>query len=272
MHVRVRLFAIQREQVGERHVELELADGATVDDGWTDLVARFPVLAPGRDSVRFARNGDYADPADPLADGDELAVIPPVSGGSGSVPEDGTAAHDPAGPLHILELRESPFGTEILGELGDRLATDGDGAIVGFLGRTRSSPGTPAPGQEAEAARHAGRSVDALEYEAHDTMAIRVLEAIASEIAERFGVTRLAIVHRTGEVPLGVASIAVVAVAAHRDDAFRAARYAIDETKARAPIWKAERFADGHVWIGHQARTGPEDQAPATTDTTERDG
>ena len=79
MHVRVRLFAIQREQVGERHVELELAEGATVGDGWTGLVARFPILAPGRDSVRFARNGDYADPADPLADGDELAVIPPVS-------------------------------------------------------------------------------------------------------------------------------------------------------------------------------------------------
>lgn len=282
MHVRVRLFAIQREQVGERHVELELADGATVGDGWAGLVARFPVLAPGRDSVRFARNGDYADPADPLADGDELAVIPPVSGGSGSDPADGPGpadGADPAGPLRILELRESPFGAEILGELGDRLATDGDGAIVGFLGRTRSSPGTPAPGQEAEAARHVGRSVDALEYEAHDTMAIRVLDAIASEIAERFGVTRLAIVHRTGDVPLGVASIAVVAVAAHRDDAFRAARYAIDETKARAPIWKAERFADGHVWIGHQARTGPDDAAPTgpddptttTTTTTEGD-
>ena len=70
--------------------------------------------------------------------------------------------------------------------------------------------------------------------------------------------TRLAIVHRTGEVPLGVVSIAVVAVGAHRDAAFQAARYAIDETKARAPIWKAERFEDGHVWIGHQARTGPE--------------
>jgi molybdopterin synthase catalytic subunit len=101
--------------------------------------------------------------------------------------------------------------------------------------------------------------VDALEYEAHDTMAVRVLEAIADEVAERFGVTRLAIVHRTGEVPLAEASIAVVAVAAHRDAAFRAARYAIDETKARAPIWKAERFTDGHVWIGHPARTGPDD-------------
>ena len=85
---------------------------------------------------------------------------------------------------------------------------------------------------------------------------MRTFAAIADEIATRFGVDRLAIVHRVGEVPLGEASIAVVAVAAHRDAAFEAARYAIDETKARAPIWKAERFADGHVWIGHRS-AGP---------------
>jgi molybdopterin synthase catalytic subunit len=132
--------------------------------------------------------------------------------------------------------------------------------VVGFLGRTRSTPGTPAPGQEIEAARHAGRSVQALEYEAHPSMALATLAAIADEIEARFGVDRVAIVHRTGDVPLGDASIAVVAVAPHRDAAFEAARYAIDETKARAPIWKAERFADGHVWIGHQARMGPEEE------------
>ncbi len=89
-------------------------------------------------------------------------------------------------------------------------------------------------------------------------MALAVLGEIADEIATRFGVERVAIVHRTGAVPLGEPSIAVVAVAPHRDAAFDAARYAIDETKARAPIWKAERFADGHVWIGHPARTGAE--------------
>jgi molybdopterin synthase catalytic subunit len=264
VRIRVRLFAIQRELAGERFVELDLVEPATVADGWDALVARYPALATGRDSVRYARNGDYADPADGLADGDELAVIPPVSGGAGEVgPEGAQRTH------RIVELREAPFGTEILAELADRLATDEDGAVVGFLGRTRATPGTPAPGQEAEAARHAGRTVDALEYEAHDTMAIRVLESIADEIEARFGVSRLAIVHRTGEVPLGVVSIAVVAVGAHRDAAFLAARYAIDETKARAPIWKAERFEDGHVWIGHQARTGPDswtDPSPAITE------
>ncbi|CAN5581406.1 molybdenum cofactor biosynthesis protein MoaE [soil metagenome] len=244
MQIRVRLFAIQRELAGTRAVTLDLPDAATIADAWDGLVALHPGLASGRGSVRFARNGAYADAATRLADGDEVAVIPPVSGG--------------AGEPRILEIRESPFGADILGELADRLATPEDGAVVGFLGRTRSTPGTPAPGQEAEAARHAGRAVEQLEYEAHESMALAVLGEIADEIAERFGVERLAIVHRSGEVPLGASSIAVVAVAAHRAAAFDAARYAIDETKARAPIWKAERFRDGHVWIGHPARTGPE--------------
>jgi molybdopterin synthase catalytic subunit len=251
VRVRVRLFAIQRELVGAKEVPLDLRSRATIEDAWTALVALYPALAPGRPAVRFARNAEYADPDTVLEDGDELAVIPPVSGGA-----DVADATAPTG-RRIIELRDAPFDSAILGELGDRLATDADGAIVGFIGRTRLSPGTPAPGQEAEAARHAGRSVEGLAYEAHEPMAIAVLEGIASEIADRFGVDRVAIVHRTGEVPLGEASVAVVAVSVHRDAAFAAARYAIDETKARAPIWKAERFADGHVWVGEPARTGP---------------
>jgi len=251
MHIRIRLFAIQRELAGTRVVPLELADGATVEDAWSAIATRFPVLAPGRPSIRFARNGEYAEASTVLGDGDEVAFIPPVSGGSD--------AAAPPGRRRILELHEAPFPPAILSDLEARLATDEDGAVVGFVGRTRVSPGTPAPGQEAEAARHAGRSVESLGYEAHETMAIRILTAIADEISDRFGVERLAIVHRTGDVPLGEASIVVVAVSAHRDAAFRAARYAIDETKARAPIWKSERFADRHVWIGSPARARPDE-------------
>jgi MoaE-MoaD fusion protein len=242
VRVRVRLFAVQRELAGTRELPIELPAGATIEDAWRALVDRHPVLAPGRASVRFARNGAYAEPDERLADGDELACIPPVSGGA---------------QRRVLEIRDRPLGANILAELEERLATPADGAVVGFIGRTRESPGTPAPGQEAEAARHVGRSVESLNYEAHDEMALRVLAAIADEIEQRFGVDGLAIVHRTGEVPLGEASVAIVAVAPHRDAAFAAARYAIDETKARAPIWKAEQFADGHVWIGEPARQGP---------------
>lgn len=252
MRVRVRLFAIQRELAGTREHALELADGATIADAWDGLVAAFPALAPGRSSVRFARNGAYAEAGTALAEGDEVAMIPPVSGGAAGMGRG-------AGTHRILELRPEPFDASILTELSTRLATPEDGAVVAFLGRTRISPGTPAAGQEVEAARHAGRSVEALEYEALESMALTTLGEIADEIATRFEVDRLAIVHRIGEVPLNEASVAVVAVSPHRGAAFDAARYAIDETKARAPIWKAEQFADGHVWVGDPARSGPQE-------------
>ncbi len=255
LRVRIRLFAIQRELAGTREIALELPAEATVEEAWAAVVERHPGLAPGRPSVRFARNGDYAEPTTHLADGDEVAFIPPVSGGAEAV--DGPTPRR----RRVLEIVDGPFPRTIAADLEERLATPGDGGVVTFVGRTRASPGTPAPGQEAEAARHAGRTVDSLGYEAHESMTIRVLETIADEIEERFGVTGLAIVHRTGDVPLGEASIVVVAAAPHRDAAFRAARYAIDETKARAPIWKAERFTDGHVWIGEPARVGPRDEA-----------
>jgi molybdopterin synthase catalytic subunit len=245
IRVHVRLFAMQRELAGTRGLDLSLPSGATIEDAWTEVVRLHPALAPGRPALRFARNGAYAPAETILAEGDEVAMIPPVSGGTA----------DPG--ARVLEIRSEPFAAAILAELGERLATPEDGAVVGFLGVTRRSPGTPAPGQEAEAARHAGRSVESLTYETHASMALAVMADIADEIAARFGVTRLAIVHRDGDVPLGEPSVAIVACAPHRDAAFEAARYAIDETKARAPIWKAEQFSDGHVWIGEPARSGP---------------
>ena len=246
LRIRVRLFAMQRETAGMRELRLEVPLGATVDDAWDAVVESVPALAPGRASLRFAVNGTYADPDTTLADGDEVACIPPVSGGA------------TVDRRRILEIHAEPFPADLVETLTARLATDEDGGVVAFVGRTRATPGTPAPGQEDEAARHAGRRVDGLEYEAFESMALTVLEGIADEVEARWGVSRLAIVHRSGAVPLGDASVAIVAVAPHRDEAFAAARYAIDETKARAPIWKAERFTDGHVWVGHVARTSAE--------------
>jgi molybdopterin synthase catalytic subunit len=252
MRVRVRLFAIQRELAGTAEVGLDLDDGATIDDAWRAVEARFPAIAPGRPFVRFARNSAYSPAETALADGDEVAFIPPVSGGSG---EEADRAAEVRG--RVIELRAESFDAGILAELADRLALPEDGAVAAFLGITRSSPGTPAPGQEAAALAHAGRRVEALDYEAHESMALAVIAEIADEIEARFGVTRVAIVHRTGSVPLGEPSVAIVACSPHRAAAFDAARYAIDETKARAPIWKAERFEDGKVWIGEPARETP---------------
>jgi MoaE-MoaD fusion protein len=251
MLVRVRLFAMQREAAGTKEVRVEVTHGATVEDAWNAAVLSVPALAPGRSALRFAVNGAYAEPTTQLAEGDEVAAIPPVSGGDGT--------DDDGGRNRIVEIYADPFPPTLADDLARRLAIPEDGAVVTFLGRTRVTPGTPAPGQEAEAARHAGARVDGLEYEAFEPMALAVLGQIADEIEGRFGVARLAIVHRTGAVPPGEASILVVAAAPHRDAAFAAARYAIDETKARAPIWKAERFADGRVWMGARARTAAED-------------
>jgi molybdopterin synthase catalytic subunit len=245
--IRLRLFARQRELVGARELALELPAGATIEAAWDALAERHPAVADARPWMRFARNGEYVDAATVLADGDEVACIPPVSGGE----------EDPGPAARILELREQPFGRGILAELTDRLAVAADGAVVGFLGVTRETPGTPAPGEEAEAARHAGRHVRSLDYEAHEAMVLATFERIADEIEARFGVRRVGIVHRSGNVPLGEPSIAIVVCSPHRGAAFDATRYAIEETKARAPIWKAEQFDDGHVWIGEPAREGP---------------
>ena len=245
MLVRIRLFARQREIAGARELAVELPTGAAIEDAWAATIALYPAIAEGRAYVRFALNGRYAGPETPLAEGDEVACIPPVSGGAG---DDSTG--------RLLELAPSPLPRDLGRTLADRLATPSDGAVVIFEGRTRETPGTPAPGEEAEARLHAGRRVEALEYEAFETLVLRVFAEIADEVAHRFGVERLAIVHATGEVPLGEVSVVIVACAPHRDAAFDAARFSMDETKARAPIWKAERFVDGHVWIGQVARTG----------------
>ena len=256
MRIRVRLFARLRELAGTREIALDLPAGATIADAWNALAAQVPAVASGRPFVRFARNGDYAAATTPLEENDEIACIPPISGGAGEE----AAGDDPV--IRRLELRADPFPASLARELADAIATPADGAVVIFEGRTRSTPGTPAPGEEAEAARHAGSAVESLEYEALDSLVRRTWEAIADEVADRFGVRRLAIAHRTGDVPLGETSIIVVAAAPHREAAFSAARHAMNETKARVPIWKAERFADGHVWIGQPARTaGPEEGA-----------
>jgi molybdopterin synthase catalytic subunit len=244
MRVHVRLFAILRERAGWRERDLDLPDGASIDDAWQALVSASPALAPSRDSLRFARNRAYAAPDEVLADGDELVLIPPVAGGA---PDD----------LLRVALTSEPLADQLLAELRATVPTDADGALVIFVGQTRDSPGTPAPGEEAAAATHAGKPVTGLDYEAFDEMALDIFRQIGAEIAERFGVRRLAILHRVGRVEVGEPSVVVAAAAAHRAAAFDAARYAIEELKARAPIWKQENFADGSVWIGAPAREGP---------------
>ncbi len=213
MQVVLRCFAMLRELAVDREVR-SLPDGATVSDAWADLAARFPATAPHRPHVRVARNGAYAAWDDLLADGDEIAFLPPVSGGSPLV---GLTEH----PIDVAALEASVEGP-------------GHGAVVTFVGRARDRADD-------------GRAVTELEYEAYPEMAAATLAALAAEAADRWGVA-VALVHRTGVVPLGEAAVAIVTAAAHRAAAYEANRYLIEEIKARLPIWKRERFADGSEW------------------------
>ena len=212
MRVHVRTFASLRELSVDR-CDLELPAGADLGAAWDALAARHPRLAPHRPYVRAALNGVYAAWIDPLADDDEVAFMPPVSGGA------------------TTGLTDVPIDVAAL-ERG--VAASGHGAVVTFVGRARD---------------HAddGRRVSELAYEAFPEMAAAVLDQIAAEAERQFGAAT-AVVHRTGVVPLGDAAVAIVTAAAHRAAAYEANRYVIEQIKERLPIWKRERFADGSEW------------------------
>jgi molybdopterin synthase catalytic subunit len=215
MRIHVRCFASLRELAIDR-TDVDLPEGARVEDAWAALESRFAAIAPHRPYVRAARNGAYAAWTDRLADADEVAFLPPVSGGSVDAPVGLTAA-----PIDVEALERTVAG-------------DGDGALVTFVGRARDRADD-------------GRSVVELEYEAYAEMATSVLEAIAAETRERWEVS-VAVVHRTGVVPIGEAAVAIVTAAAHRGDAYEANRHVIEAIKERLPVWKRERFADGSEW------------------------
>jgi molybdopterin synthase catalytic subunit/molybdopterin converting factor small subunit len=212
MQVTIRTFAILRELSADR-VRMELADGGSIDDAWAAMAARFPDLRPHRPFVRAAHNGAYADWSRSLANDDEVAFLPPVSGGATT----GLSS----GPIDVAGLEAS-------------LADRGHGALVTFIGRARSTSDD-------------GRQVLELDYEVYPELAASVLEQIAGEAEARWPVT-IAMVHRIGTVPIGEAAVAIVTGSAHRAEAYEANRFAIEAIKQRLPIWKRERFADGTEW------------------------
>jgi MoaE-MoaD fusion protein len=198
MNVTVRLFAGLRERAGADQVALELPDGARVGDA----LQRMDALIAGV-SVVMAVNQEYAEPEQTLSAGDELALIPPVSGGS-------------IGLAHVRVTREPLSLDPLVARVSDARA----GAVVTFLGVTRE--------------------VAQLDYEAYVPMAEREMERIVARAIEEHGLCAAAAEHRVGAVPLSEASVAIAASAPHRAEAFAGARQIIDEIKARAPIWKKE--------------------------------
>ncbi|MBW8059368.1 MAG: molybdenum cofactor biosynthesis protein D/E [Solirubrobacterales bacterium] len=229
MTVTVRLFAVLRERAGSDSIEVELAEGATVADALEALSERSSLAGLlDRMPVQMAVNRSYAGPETRLAPDDELALVPPISGGA---------------DVHVRVTGE-PLS---LGALATAVGRRGAGAIVTFQGVTRE--------------------VSRLDYEAYREMAEERIAAILRDCVERHGLEAVAAEHRTGGVARGEASVIVAVSAAHRDEAFAGAREAIDRIKAEAPIWKREVERDGASrWV--EGRPPPVDAERGTPEAT----
>ena len=225
--VRTRLFARLRELAGTDGENVELPAGSTVADVYDALRKLHPNLDVNRESVRAALNAEFAGWEAAVADGDEVAFIPPVSGGAHAVGV-------------LLELTTEPLDAR---RIEAAVSHKGAGAICTFTGIVRDNS--------------RGRSVTHLEYEAYAEMAKAEMKKIAGEIAERWPEARVAMAHRTGRLEIGEASVVVSVSAPHRAEAIDACRWGIDRLKETVPIWKKEHAADGTYWIeGDAARRG----------------
>lgn len=219
MRVTVRLFGSLREAAGSRTIDVELPAGAKIEALREAVAARLPSAAKLGPRAAVAVNQQLASPGAVLADGDEVALLPPVSGGAGR-----------------CTLSDRQLDVD---EVVRRVAGDDSGGVVTFLGQVRD--------------RSRGRAIDHLEYEAYPGMAERELERIAEEAAERWPGVRVAVAHRTGVLAIGELAVVVVAASAHRGEAFEACRFAIDTLKERVPIWKKEVATDGAYWVEDHA-------------------
>lgn len=217
MRVKVLYFAAARERAGcaEEWVE---GEGTTVQAVLDLLVQRHPDLARLVPHLRVAVNQQFAPASAQVPDGAEVALIPPVAGGSGS---------------GCFQVQDRPLSLE---QVVQAVSGAAYGGLVTFTGSVRDQT--------------RGRAVVRLEYEAYAPMAERVFQQIGAEAAQRWPGSRLAIVHRVGVLRPGELSVVIAAAAPHRDEAFQACRHAIERLKQDAPIWKKEVFADGEVWVG----------------------
>jgi molybdopterin synthase catalytic subunit len=219
MKVRVKFFAILRERAGAGEVTKDIQDGSTVAELWRGLQKDYPKLDVPGIRLLYAVNQNYVGLDHRLGEGDEVVFVPPVSGGGGSMFR---VTHQP------IDLRE------LVAYVTDPEA----GAIATFIGTTRNN--------------NEGRNVIALEYEAYSEMAEKELTRIGADAAKKWQICRMAIVHRLGPVQIGEASVVIAVSSAHREAAFAASRFAIEEIKKTVPIWKKEVFEGGEVWIGTQ--------------------
>ena len=237
MQVKVLFFGQLKDVVGAAEDRVELPEGASVDDLLAHYRKRFPRWEQFRPSLAVAVNQEYADGAARLQGGDEVALLPPVSGGAG----------DPSATLGAsrVELTRAPIVPQ---DILAGVKAPADGAVVVFDGIVRNHSG--------------GRQTLYLDYEAYEPMALRQMEEIAAELHARWAVDRVALVHRLGRLQIGETSVLIAVSAAHRADAFDACRHAIERLKRVVPIWKKEYFADGAVWVEGERPAAAEIASP----------
>lgn len=231
LRVRVLFFGAAREAVGHAEIELEITAPANTLSAFADVLARFPVLQQrfGR-SLLFAVNQEYAAPETAVREGDELAVFPPVSGGAS--PVDAEMQESEATGTDFFELTTAPID---VGSVARRVVPPECGATVTLDGYVR------------EWTRE--RRTLYLVYEAYDVMALSEMRRLGREAHERFEITSIGVVHRTGRLEIGETSVVISVSAPHRRAAFEACEWAIKELKRTVPIWKKEFYADGEVWV-----------------------
>ena len=232
MRVRVLFFGQLREIVGCAEEEAELSEGTRVEDLFARYGRRFPRLAEIRSAVAPSVNQELADWRAALAGGDEVAFLPPVSGG-----EQAAAEGD------IVRLVRERIGAE---EIAAKLKAPEDGAVVVFDGIVRNF--SIVPGESREAGGGSARRTLYLEYEAYEPMALGKMREIGAQMRAKFAIRRFAMVHRLGRIEIGETSVLIAVSSPHRGAAFDACRYAIDTLKRTVPIWKKEYFSDGAAW------------------------
>ena len=226
MRAHVLFFGMLRDVTGVSGEDAEFAEGADLGAVFASYAARFPRLGEMARSIVMARNHEFADRSTKLADGDEVAFLPPVSGGKDCDPPAITEAG------HYFALTRHAIDTKAVIA---KLLTGAEGAVVTFEGTVRNHT--------------KGRATLCLDYECYESMALKMMAQIGVELAAAHQIERVAMVHRLGRLLIGETSVAVIVTSAHRRAAFEAALEGINRLKKVVPVWKKEHFVDGEVWV-----------------------
>jgi MoaE-MoaD fusion protein len=228
VRVKVLFFGMLKDIVGRSEEHIDMAEDACVESVFVSYARQFPRLADLESSIVLACNQEFCERSAAIREGDEIAFLPPVSGGSGRYTHEIRDAETGC----FFALTRDPIDTN---SIARQLLRGEDGAVVNFEGVVRNNT--------------KGRATKFLDYECYEAMAVKMLAEIGREIMGTHPIGRIAMVHRLGRLQIGEASVAVIVTAPHRKPAFEAALEGINRLKRLVPIWKKEHFADGEVWV-----------------------